>query len=259
VKPLVDPKLEYGYLSVQIVDGKGIGQLRKVKAIDGYTVTFDEPFAITPDSTSKFTLIAPNDNATVYDNTIKNNAKGIWLFGNAYDSVVADNKSVDSEGIFLYTVRNSQGLSPGYFTRITDNVVEGISRRSSHGGIGFNTGRGDNDHYYAVDVYATEILGNKVSGDNAVAPTGGKTEAPPFGGIYASSATFSSGYDGVPGTGDSTNTVIEGNKLSDLGTGVDLTHSSYGQIVTGNKYDDTVLEFLHDTGSVNTIVQDNPH
>ena len=57
------------------------------------TITVDKPFAITPDSTSGFTLVAPLRYMTVYQNTIKNCAKGIWPFGNAYDDVVADNTS----------------------------------------------------------------------------------------------------------------------------------------------------------------------
>ncbi|WP_162463217.1 S-layer homology domain-containing protein [Paenibacillus psychroresistens] len=256
-KPVSDPVLEFGALSLLITDGKGMGQMRKISSRTNNTYHVGTPFEVVPDNTSRFTLITPNDNATIYDNTITNNAKGIWLFGNSFDSVVAGNTSVDSEGIFMYTVRNNQGISPGYYTRIADNHVEGISRRSDHGGIGFNTSRNTSDRYYSIDVYSTEILNNSVSGDNTVQPTGGKTEAPGYGGIYAISASHSSSYDNVPGTGDSTNTIIEDNSLSNLGTGVDLTHSSYGQIVRGNSFDETVLKFINDTGSMNTIVDNN--
>ncbi|HZG57981.1 glycosyl hydrolase family 28-related protein, partial [Paenibacillus sp.] len=255
-KNLVNPNLQYGDLSVVITDGRGIGQLRKVESIDKYTITVKEPFDIVPDSTSRFSLQAPLDNTTIYNNTVKDNAKGIWLFGNAYDSVVADNTILDSEGIFLYTVRIGDGMANAYFSRVTGNTVDGISRRSFHGGIGFNTARVDNAHYYEVDAYSTEILNNAVTGDNTATPRYGITEAPPYGGIYAISATYSSQYDGQ-GSGDATNTVIEGNVLSNLKTGIDLTHSIYGQVVKGNVYDATVLTFIEDTGSENTVIEGN--
>jgi parallel beta-helix repeat protein len=255
-RTLVNPDLQYGALSVLITDGRGIGQLHEVESIDGYTITLKEPFDIVPDSTSRFSLQAPTDKTTVYNNTVRDNAKGIWLFGNAYDSVVADNTVLDSEGIFLWTARVGDGLASAYFSRIAGNTVDGISRRSFHGGIGFNTARVDNGHYYEVDAYSTEIRGNSVTGDRTATPRHGITEAPPYGGIYAISATFSSQYDGQ-GSGDATNTVIEDNVLSDLKTGVDLTHSLYGQVVKGNRYDATVLKFIEDTGSENTILSDN--
>ena len=261
------PTMDYGDLSILIIEGRGQGQLRKVKLPEGaypagqdfnsYTIEVTEPFAVAPDHTSKFTLVAPNENATFYDNEVVDNAKGIWLFGNSIDGVVANNKSIDSEGIFIWSNGDATAIVPDYYNRIVNNDLTGVSRRSGYGGIGFNTGRtGGRNYFFATDVYSTEILNNKITG--GFNPTAvGNTEAPPLNGIYAWAASYSSLYDNILGTHDAINTLIIGNELNDVDKGVQVSHSNYGVIIQDNTYSNTVSTFLNDTGSMNTMIANN--
>jgi hypothetical protein len=263
---LTNPALEYGKLSVAITCGRGLGQAKAVASVNSSSdvITLSEPFDVIPDATSKFTLYAPLSWFTVHSNTLVNCAKGIWGFGNQYDAVIADNTSIDCNGIFVWSARvgppdttSFAQNCPDFFSRITRNTVIGVSRRSHQGGIGTYTGRFDSPKFYDVEVYATEITENEVSVNNNVSPGTG-TESPPYDGIYVSSYPFSTGSDGS-GTGDATQTIIESNRLSNLPTGVTLTQCDYGQMVNGNTYDSSVLAFLSDaTGSSdNTQITSN--
>jgi hypothetical protein len=271
VVTLVNPVVEYGNLSIAITLGTGLGQVKTVASINTNSgvITLSQPFDVVPDTTSKFTLYAPLAWFTVYSNTLVNCAKGIWGFGNQYDGVVADNTSIDCDGIFVWSARGifdwstgsvtTKGAQdcPDFFVRMTRNTVIGVSRRSNQGGIGTYTGRFDGAKFYDVEVYATEITDNTIFGNNAIA-AGSGTEAPPYDGIYVSSYPFSTGSDGT-GTGDATETLIESNRLSNLPTGVTLTKCDYGQLVNGNTYDNSVLTFMsNSTGSTdNTIITSN--
>jgi Pectate lyase superfamily protein len=263
VIPLINPAVEYGNLSIGITLGTGLGQVKTVAAINTNTgvIALSQPFDVVPDTTSKFTLYAPLSWFTVYSNTLVNCTKGIWGFGNQYDGVFADNTSIDCNGAFIWSARSSNATTaqncPDFFNRITRNIVIGFSRRSEQGGIGTYTGRFDGTKFYDVEVYATEMTDNSVSGNNHVA-AGSGTEAPPYDGLYVSSYPFSTASDGT-GTGDATETLIESNRLSNLPTGVTLTKCDYGQLVNGNAYDSSVLTFLNNsTGATdNTLITSN--
>jgi hypothetical protein len=261
--------LAYGDLSMLITEGLGIGQLRKVSvnaATNTFTIANDRAFDVNPNSTSRWTLYAPLRNATIYRNTISDCAKGVWLYGNAYDDVVAENRSFDSAGIYMHAITGKISGSvavscPGYFTRITRNTVEGVSRWGNYAGIGLNTGRFDSGGAY-VDTQAlgTEINGNTIFGDKDAVVSGSvyPGEMGPFSGLYAISYGFSNGSNGV-GTGDATNTILEGNHLCDLKYGVNLSRCDSGNLVSATSSDSLVPTFLNEAApaSDNTIQLNN--
>ncbi|MEI8197485.1 MAG: glycosyl hydrolase family 28-related protein, partial [Phycisphaerae bacterium] len=102
------PSLYYGTLSVYITYGTGRGQFRQVSAVNpaASTITVTQPFTIIPDATSTFTLYAPLQNFTVYNNTLNNCAAGILPYGNQFDAVVANNTLTNTLGVFLFAVRS---------------------------------------------------------------------------------------------------------------------------------------------------------
>ncbi|WP_157447399.1 hypothetical protein [Chthoniobacter flavus] len=269
---LVAPvNLYYGDLSVLITEGAGIGQLRKVSvnpATNTFTITGDKPFDIIPDHTSRWTLYAPLRNFTIYQNTFANCAKGIWLYGNAYDDYVAENTSINSAGIYLHCTSGSTGTNPavgvdkqGYFTRIAHNTVRGLSRWGNYAGIGLNTGRWNSGgSYLSTQAYGTEIIDNVIIGDRNAA-TNGTTypgEMGPYSGVYVISYGFSNPSNGV-GTGDATDTIIYGNQLSNLKFGINLSRADSGNLLSTNRYDSLVTTFLNEANpqSDNTMQLNN--
>ncbi|MBM7568095.1 carbohydrate-binding protein [Paenibacillus sacheonensis] len=260
-RTLAMPIAMYSYPAIQIIDGTGLGQLRKVTGISGNVITIDKAWDKTPDSTSKWTLITPNENTTAYNNTITDNDKGIWLFGNAYDSVVADNKFLDSEGVFIWSVNvknaNESNLSPNYYNRVTGNVLTGVSQLSKNSGVGVASERFDNGggHYLAIQAFANEFRNNDLTGTNETPVGNSITEAPSYNtGIYISTADIGY-YDGnndVSAAGDTTNTIVEDNTVRNKQYAVTLTHSSYGTVMANNKTANVTGGFVRDTGSHNT-------
>ncbi len=107
--------------------------------------------------------------------------------------------------------------------------------------------------------YGTEITGNTIFGDKdaVVAPTPYPGEMGPYSGIVISYG-FSNQSNGV-GTGDATNTVIEGNHLSDLKYGINLSRADSGNLLSANSYDSLVPTFLNEASpaSDNTIQLNN--
>ncbi|HEV8082162.1 MAG TPA: glycosyl hydrolase family 28-related protein [Chitinophagaceae bacterium] len=263
--PFKDPEEEiYNHRSVMIIDGRGLGQYRRVAHIDtiSKTVTLEKDWNLIPDSTSRFTLLEPNENITYYKNTIIDNPKGIWLFGNSIDCVAAENKSIDCDGIFIFSCMYTNDENPmyyfvpNYFNRITGNIIKGLSRKSHRAGIGLNSTRegSSNGAYFGVQQYANEIRNNFISGDALAQPLAQVTEAPAASGIFIYAATHSSLYDNKNIAGDATNHIVEDNTLENLSAGISLSRCIYGQVISNNKTDNTVRILCNDTmGSQNTI------
>ena len=243
------------------MDGRGLGQLRRVTNVDSANnlLTVSSPWDVVPDATSVFTLILPLEQVTFYRNSISDCWKGLWFFGNTYDSVQAENSSTDSEGIFMWTERNPGALIPGYFTRIARNKIAGISPKSRHGGISCYTGQPDrNGTYHSTLAYGFEALDNSISGVPGAAPVDA-TEAPAYSGLVVVAAPLPvSSHNGSQVLGFGKNTVLSRNRLTDLTTGVTIDRSLSGTLIANNTYSATVAKFLQNQGEpFNMIVVNN--
>ena len=206
------------------------------------------PWDVVPDSTSTFALILPLDQVTFYRNFISDCWKGLWFFGNSFDSVQADNTSKDTEGSFVWAERNPGTLIPGYFVRIARNTITGVSPKSRHGGIGCYTGHPDREATYkTVMAYEFEAVENTISGEPQAKPIDA-TEAPPYSGIAVVAAAGGAPTDGRSTPGSGTNTILYGNHLANLAAGVTIDYSLDGTVMMNNTYTATVLAFLRDEG-----------
>ncbi len=251
--PFVDPPMQiYNHLAVMIVHGKGLGQYRRVKQVDAdsRSILLEKEWDVIPDSTSRFTLLNPNENTTYYKNFIYDNPKGYWLFGNSIDCLVADNVSVNCDGVFMWSCRYINPTTdypmyyfvPNYYNRIVGNIITGVSWKSHRAGIGMNTTREtDGGSYYGIEIYATEIRENYIAGDASKKALDVVTEAPAVSGIFLYATMSSSQYDGKAVAGDITNTIIEDNQLHSLSTGITLSRCTYGQVLRNNFLGTSVL------------------
>jgi hypothetical protein len=261
---LINPPVPYGALSMCITYGTGIGQMRPVTGIDTHaqTISVWPAFKVAPDLTSKFTLYSPLKNITFYANTLTNCAKGIWPFGGQCDTVVANNTTINCDGIFLWAARSGPPFDTAaqdpvnQFVRIVRNNVIGCSRRSNQAGIGSYTGRFDTPFFYDTQCYGLQISSNSVTGNNQLIPLGEITETPPYSGFYLSSFPYSTRNTGT-GTGDIADTIIEGNTMNDLANGITITMCNYGQYVNNNIFTSSVLNFLVNSALPSDNMVDN--
>ena len=173
--------LRWGNFAVHIVSGKGVGQIRYFKRTPTETDTYElldseEDWNVIPDSTSHYTIIVPMHHATVYRFNAENCAKGLYLYSQLYDAVVAECKLVNTEGVLLYSVASPQKgrINADSQVRIVNNYVEGISSGTNKGGINIRldtTYRSDSLGGVEYKGYGTYIQDVTVRGNTVVDAT----------------------------------------------------------------------------------------
>ena len=136
----------FGRLTLIITSGTGMGQVRYIdrNLLEGensnrvYLAEDERDFDIVPDSTSTFSLETPMHNVVIYNNYAYDATKGLLLYGNFHDSIVAENYNENTEGICVWTAEapSTQRFSHNYRITVRDNVVKG---RSKCGYVGIGT------------------------------------------------------------------------------------------------------------------------
>lgn len=256
--PLQDTyPVAFNRLCIMIVDGRGLGQIRDVASIDASQnlITVTEPWTILPDATSRYTLVNPNSNVTIYNNEAENCSKGIYIFGNTYDVVVANNRQTDTEGVFIWTalIKNQGTLVPAQFTTILNNELHGISPKTQTLGIDINAQRyGSQGKYYGVHGYGLDIRGNTLTGVRGSVPQN-TSEFSPVSGITAWAGLKSSDPFTDSLNGDITNVVVENNILRQFDTAINLSSGDYGIILKGNTFEDVGKE-VSNTGEPEMVL-----
>ncbi|MDR6550875.1 glycosyl hydrolase family 28-related protein [Paenibacillus qinlingensis] len=220
-----------------IVDGKGMGQLNEVSALDSTasTVTVKDNWKVTPDSTSTFIVFLPLRGSVYYQNTSTNNAKGFWFYGDNIGGVIANNTSVDSEGVLANTVynHNNKRFNISYFNRLERNIVTGYSPLSKVAGVGLRLSPEAKTAPFIFGnlAYGTDIKGNQITGVLPAPAIGNYSEAPDVNGIYAYRNT---GYSQSRTISEAVN--IQNNILNTLNKGITKDLNSNGLIKVGNTF-----------------------
>ena len=231
----------YDRLVVRITSGRGLGQQKEVESIDTATntVTIKGTWDIAPDHTSKISLFAPLEYVTVYNNVGSDSGKGIYLFGNLYDAVAANNVGIDTEGVFVWSANGGSDDIQDSFVTIRENKCFGISPSSRVVSLSVGAQRQINGaEYYATDIFGVEIRDNQITGIRGVEPAR-INESPDASGIIASSGIRSSiqgensGYHG-----DITNVLIENNLIKSIDTAIIAKKYGYGFVLKGNVFSD---------------------
>lgn len=231
----------YDRLVVRITAGRGLGQQEEVDSIDPATgtITIKGEWEVTPDHTSKVSLIAPLECVTVYNNIGRDSGKGIYLFGNLYDAVAANNVGVNTEGAFVWSANYDATDIQSAFVTIRENRFSGVSPSSRTVNISMHTQRQINGaEYYATDVYGVEVRDNQITGIRGVTPVAAN-EAPEYSGIVSLSGIHASSQGAkIPYNGDTTNILIENNLLKSLDTAITTKKYEYGIVLKGNVFAD---------------------
>lgn len=242
--------LQYGKLHIQIVGGKGMGQMREVESwdIDTNTVKITEDWDVIPDSTSRISINSPLENFTVYNNQMEDCLKGIYFYGYVMDGVASNNVGKNTEGIYVHTSQvNGTRLMPCYYISIRENILTGVSPAKQTCNISVRTNRAcDGADYNGVMGYSVEIRDNKMTGIKGLT-VNDCTEAPSFSGIILRSLSPSETY-----CGDTTNVLVENNYLETLECAIMADAGYYGVLLKGNRIADDVDVALNNGNTVGT-------
>lgn len=92
---------------LDIVDGRGVGQMRRIVKRDGDRITIDRPWTAAPDETSNivFTAPTPFHNVVVADNRIVGNGGDTMIFWGCTNDIVIDGNRVKGGYIQVWSVR----------------------------------------------------------------------------------------------------------------------------------------------------------
>jgi len=109
---IIDPtgEVEHEWLEdavLDIVDGRGAGQMRRIIKREGNRLKLDRPWAADPDETSNivFTAPTPFHNMVVTDNRITDGGSNIIFWGCSNDIVIDGNRCARGAGIQVWSVR----------------------------------------------------------------------------------------------------------------------------------------------------------
>ncbi len=244
---------KHGYVSIVIHDGRGMGQIRKVASIDPASgvIAIEGTWSVNPDFTSRFTFCAASQAVTFYNNTDSDSAKGVYIFGDMYDTVVANHTGTDTEGVYIYAAHTwgtSSRIRTNFYTTVRDCSFSGVSARSRHVNISAGSQRMIlGNSYYGVQNYGIEIRNNVLVGDPTAVPefedaNGNpirRTESVPANGIaFRSGGTREDNY-----AGDNTNILIENNLLKNMDLGISYTATERGIITEGNTFETVTVPY----------------
>ena len=157
---------EYEWMLV-IVQGRGLGQYRHVKAVEGNRLILDRPWDVTPDETTFFNLVIGTEhNIWVQNNAMFGNGASLFLWMVGIENIIAGHQILLSAGISLYSrhlIRDEEGniIQRGM---LAYNRVVGCEVRLSGTGIYLWS----NGHWSTQRKYEAEyenIIGNSFSGN----------------------------------------------------------------------------------------------
>ncbi len=250
----------YNYAHVVIVSGKGMGQMRQIKSINVISgvITIEGTWDVLPDATSGFDFVVPSEGTTFYDNVQRHAAKGVYLYGNMFDTVVSKIHSEDTEGVLVMsstTMGTSSRMWLNYYCTVRDNYFTGVSPKSKHCNIALTGARNiDGGNFTNVGVYSIEIRNNTMVGTGELKPYDevyynpagipiSRTESPHMNGIGVS-------YGGNPisdgVSGDVSSIIVEDNYLADMPNGITVDQHCAGFVIDNNTFKNVENPVYHD-------------
>jgi Endopolygalacturonase len=254
---------------IVITDGRGLGQDRLLTSWDGAsTYTLSKPWDVLPDTSSKFAVLVAVKAATFYHNDAKNAAKGYWFYNDVIDGVMSSNTGENIEGFYvstyyIETANKDYRFTVGYFNRIANNTMTGVSTRDKVGGIGTRVELGATDAY-AYNIYGFSIKNNSVTSVLPAPTISGYTEAPTVNGLYVVNMNDvqKATRNAILGAFIEHNTVTDSNRGISLGgTGYPLyspakqalwNPTSNGILITANTFNNVTTQ-VTDNGTTGTV------
>lgn len=232
-----------------IINGKGLGQIRKLASMTDKSVTVDSPWDIIPNSTSKFVLLRTNMDLTFYNNLNVDATVGICFYMNSYDNIIADNTGEDILAMSAAARQLDPNLipniEPNYFINIKRNIMTGKSWNYGTSYIGL-TMYSDSDPSMPK-MYGSEIKGNSI--DRA-----GHEEK--FDIIQKQPAGIVMSYAypvNVTGRGIYA-TLVEGNTVKNSKYGIYFAKGVSGTTLKNNTFINISDMIVYDEGALDTVV-----
>ena len=221
--------------AVFILDGKGMGQYRRIARWDARLIEVDEPWTILPDATSTVSVTMLQRNYQFIGNHFADAGIAIQLYGMAIGHVMAGNRSTRTGGYHNFGM-NYHGIQPSWFNQWLDNTVEeGNVYRGGH-----------DNHLLAgpahLGVFAfppsaewnhpltlcTIVRGNRLASNAQIAIGGSDPNNPALRAPLVQEV------------------VVEGNSVAKSDVGISLRRAAEGVLLRNNRFSDVADPVLTD-------------
>lgn len=120
-----------------IIDGRGLGQYRKVISSEKHLFIIDEPWDVMPDETTVFTLTPSNHHNLWIDNNSENsNGHSQFIYGCGIENVISGHEIIMAQGIEMFAgYTQTNGNNPEKIALVAFNTIEHCQMRASGNGI----------------------------------------------------------------------------------------------------------------------------
>lgn len=270
--------------AVVITFGRGLGQHRKVKAVECSTIILDEKWDIIPDRNSIVSVVSQiQADVTFYHNTwnCNNNKGSIHFYQSGYNAAIVDNDLPDGGGIRIAAVHRPENVNIQYFHLIENNVIKGSTNRgheyqgactaigsSNDGGIATPTCSMKDKSLLSTLMYGIRILHNEMTGiatsidDPLITKTGPKLDQERSEGSINRYAKYSGIVLSVMKPGFEANvpfrinvaSVVEGNNVKNVIAGIHSSESTYDAVIRHNDLTGNGTEINEEGPSHNTMM-----
>lgn len=257
---------------VAIVEGTGIGQLRRIAAVEGDRFTVDQPWDIVPDQTSVFSAdYRVNMHNIVVDNNIDAKTKkgGIMLYTKNFDNIIANNRLNNTGGIWLgqSQVKKQYRADYSYFNTVVGNICTGASDpRGEKDGVSVGSMKGNcavigiavdggpvttlDKTLPSVGVYGNRYLQNRLTGIGSDVEASSSYNVP----FSQNSGILISTGDSVEGHMASRAVAAAHNVISETKAGAHVSGSAADTLLYQNDFANGNGYQLKDSGSVRTVL-----
>lgn len=110
---------------VSVVDGKGAGQIRFMRTLDGTRLEVDEPWQVSLDATSFLTISKTLYRGLFVDNAVADAGNAVSLWGGGVEMVIAGNRSDRGGSFNQITLCHGDQFIPCVRAQFLDNVIAG--------------------------------------------------------------------------------------------------------------------------------------
>lgn len=105
--------------AVQIAAGKGVGQIKRIKAVNGTKIELESPWDITPDETSIINITSYRRRFIYTENKTYDSSIALQFYGSMIEAIVANNITSRTGGFTGDTNRDM----PNWFNQFYENTI----------------------------------------------------------------------------------------------------------------------------------------
>lgn len=249
---------------VAIISGNGVGQVRKIAAVEGNTITVDKPWTLLPQEDDIYALNGEiAEKYIIVNNNIEAVTRkgGIMMYTSSFDNIIENNTMTNSGGIWFGKTQSAGNARAeiSYFNYVANNNLSGGIPNKANGqrdnalyiGVGDDGGAVTNIDldYPSISQYANMYKANVIEGNGAevTAESSYNSLFVDYNGIVLS--TPQEGFDYPVSKG----VIVSGNTITNSVNGIYVSNTASDTLIYNNAFTDNKYNY-NNKSSDNSVV-----